>query len=63
MEFFFYLDSISMITNVLKIKVPNLLPTFTDGLYINYQCEDSISINVRSSYNYLENHHGVEHDL
>lgn len=44
--------------NTLEVKVPTLLPTFNQC-----QCEDSVFVKVGSSSNYLESHHGNEHDL
>lgn len=60
---FWHLDTISMITHTLEIKAPILLSTVIDLTLYHYQCEDSVLIKVRSSYNYLENYHDIEHEL
>lgn len=52
-----------MITHTLEIKAPILFSTVIDLSLYHYQCEDSVFIKVRSSYNCLENYHGIEHDL
>lgn len=58
-----------MVTNTIGIKVPTILFTFIDELCIivsviqSSMFTDSMFTKVKSSYNYLGNHHSTEHEL